>query len=55
MVAASYLARGGMSPEAAIALVRERRSPRAVDTAVQEEFVHRYAAAARKPPGSNRR
>jgi len=45
MVAASYLARGGMSADAAIALVRERRSPRAVETAVQEEFVHRYAAS----------
>jgi protein-tyrosine phosphatase len=44
MVAASYLARGGMSAEAAIALVRERRSPRAVETAGQEEFVRRYAA-----------
>jgi protein-tyrosine phosphatase len=44
MVAASYLARRGMSPDEAIALVRARRSPRAVETAAQEEFVHRYAA-----------
>lgn len=44
MVAASYLTRTGMSAHEAIALVRERRSPRAVETAVQEEFVHRYAA-----------
>ena len=48
MVAASYLARRGMSADAAIALVRERRSPRAVETAAQEEFVHRYAAGAKK-------
>jgi protein-tyrosine phosphatase len=47
MVAACYLARGGMSAEGAIALVRERRSPRAVETAAQEEFVYRYAAGAR--------
>jgi protein-tyrosine phosphatase/nicotinamidase-related amidase len=44
MVVASYLTRGGMSAHEAIALVRERRSPRAIETAVQEEFVHRYAA-----------
>ena len=44
MVAASYLTRSGMSAEAAIALVRERRSPRAVETTAQEEFVHRYAS-----------
>jgi protein-tyrosine phosphatase len=45
MVAASYLARSsGMSAGAAIALVRSRRSPRAVETAAQVEFVHRYAA-----------
>ena len=49
MIAASYLARGGMNPEAAIALVRERRSPRAVETAAQEEFVHRYAAGSMRP------
>ena len=33
-----------MSADAAIALVRERRSPRAVETTAQEEFVRRYAA-----------
>ena len=43
MVAASYLARGGLSADAAIRLVRERRSPRAVETAVQEAFVQAYA------------
>ena len=44
MVAASYLTRSGMRADATIALVREKRSPRAVETAVQEEFVHKYAA-----------
>jgi protein-tyrosine phosphatase len=44
MVAASYLTRTGMRADAAISLVREKRSPRAVETAVQEEFVHKYAA-----------
>jgi protein-tyrosine phosphatase/nicotinamidase-related amidase len=44
MAAASYLTRTGMRADAAIALVREKRSPRAVETAVQEEFVHLYAA-----------
>jgi len=43
MVAASYLTRKGISADAAIALVRQRRSPRAVETAVQEAFVHAYA------------
>ena len=43
MVAASYLTRSGMRADAAITLVREKRSPRAVETAVQEEFVHKYA------------
>jgi protein-tyrosine phosphatase len=44
MVAASYLTRGGTNADAAIALVREKRSPRAIETAVQENFVRRYAA-----------
>ncbi len=43
MVAASYLTRKGISADAAIALVRQRRSPRAVETPVQEAFVHAYA------------
>jgi protein-tyrosine phosphatase len=43
MVAASYLARNGLSADAAIKLVRERRSPRAIETAVQEAFVRAYA------------
>ena len=42
MVAASYLTRKGMSADAAIQLVRERRSPRAVETAAQEAFVRMY-------------
>ncbi len=44
MVAASYLTRAGMTSRDAIELVRARRSPRAIETAVQEDFVHRYAA-----------
>ena len=44
MVAASYLTRTGMRADAAIALVRDKRSPRAVETAVQEKFVQDYAA-----------
>jgi protein-tyrosine phosphatase len=51
MVAASYLARSGMSAGAAIALVRERRSPRAVETPAQEEFVHRYAQERQETAG----
>ncbi len=43
MVAASYLTRKGMSADAAIMLVRDRRSPRAIETAVQEAFVQAYA------------
>lgn len=46
MIAASYLTRKGMSADAAIALVRERRSPRAVETAVQEAFVRTYSLKA---------
>ena len=43
MVAASYLTRKGVSADAAITLVREQRSPRAIETAVQEAFVRAYA------------
>ncbi len=43
MVAASYLTRGKLDADAALKLVRERRSPRAVETAVQEAFVREYA------------
>ena len=43
MVAASYLSHHGLNADAAINLVRERRSPRAIETAVQEAFVRDYA------------
>jgi protein-tyrosine phosphatase len=46
MVAACALVRGGMDPVAAIASVRRARHPQAVETALQEEFVRRYAARA---------
>ncbi|MBI1889855.1 MAG: isochorismatase family protein [Burkholderiales bacterium] len=44
MVAAAYLSHYGHTPESAIQLVRTSRSPRALETAMQEEFVHQYAA-----------
>ena len=44
MVVASYLTRSGMRADDAITQVRAKRSPRAVETAVQEAFVHQYAA-----------
>ncbi len=43
MVAAAYLTHYGQAADAAIQLVRARRSPRALETAVQEKFVDRYA------------
>ena len=43
MVAASFLTRRHLDVDAALKLVRERRSPRAVETAVQEAFVREYA------------
>ena len=43
MAAACYLARGGMAAEQAIQLVRDRRSPRAIETAAQAAFVADYA------------
>lgn len=42
-VAASLLTHEGFSAEAAIALVREHRSPRCVESSAQEDFLHRYA------------
>lgn len=44
-VAACALVEGGMSPEAAIGLVREVRHPTAVETRAQEHFVSAFAAA----------
>ena len=46
-VAACLLARRGMPPAAAIAAVREVRGPRSVETRLQEQFVHDYAAVAK--------
>ena len=43
MAAACYLARGGMAAEQAIQLVRDRRSPRAIETAAQAAFAAEYA------------
>jgi len=42
MVAACALVDAGLAPDDAIRLVREHRSPRAVETRTQEEFVHRF-------------
>jgi protein-tyrosine phosphatase/nicotinamidase-related amidase/aminoglycoside phosphotransferase (APT) family kinase protein len=47
MVAACYLTRGGMNAGQAIQLVRDRRSPRAIETAVQAAFVTMYAQRAK--------
>jgi len=43
MVAAGYLVRRGIDADTAIRVVRERRSPRAIETAAQEVFVRDYA------------
>jgi protein-tyrosine phosphatase len=40
MAAASYLKYKGMDSGKAIDVVREARGPRAVETKIQEEFVH---------------
>jgi protein-tyrosine phosphatase len=42
LVGASYLRRRGMTADAAIAEVRRVRSPRALESAVQEEFVQKF-------------
>ncbi len=44
MVAACALVDAGLAPDDAIRRVREHRSPRAVETRTQEEFVHRFRA-----------
>lgn len=43
LVAACYLVSKGMDPDAAITEVRRVRSPRAIESKVQEEFIHRFA------------
>ena len=47
MVAACWLQTRGVGAEEALAEVRRARSPRAVETAVQEALVRQFAAAAR--------
>lgn len=46
LTAACLLVQGGMDAGSAIRLVRETRSPSAVETAAQERFVHGFAAHA---------
>jgi len=43
IVAACYLTAAGLSAEDAIAEVRHTRSPYAIETAEQAEFVHLFA------------
>jgi protein-tyrosine phosphatase/nicotinamidase-related amidase/thiamine kinase-like enzyme len=43
LVAACYLVLKGMDAQSAIGEVRKARSPRAIESKVQEEFVHRFA------------
>jgi protein-tyrosine phosphatase len=47
-VAACALVAGGMTPEQAIATVREVRHPTAVESSEQEQFVRSFAQAARE-------
>ncbi|MGE0490010.1 MAG: dual specificity protein phosphatase family protein [Vulcanimicrobiota bacterium] len=47
MLAASLLTSRGLSPEEAIAAVRQTRSPRAVETRIQEQLVADFALRAR--------
>jgi protein-tyrosine phosphatase len=47
-VAASLLTHQGYEPAAAIALVRQARNPRCVESRAQEAFVHDYATAERE-------
>ncbi len=51
MVAACWLVTRGVPSDAAIAEVRARRHPGAVETAEQEAFVRRYANVVRRPRG----
>ena len=43
LAAACLLVQGGMTADAAIALVRQNRSPHAIETREQEQFVHDFA------------
>lgn len=43
-VAACFLRSQGLEAEAAIAIVRKARSPRAIETEVQERFIHEFPA-----------
>lgn len=43
LTAACLLVQGGLNPEDAIALVRDTRSPHAIETAQQEQFIHDFA------------
>lgn len=52
MVAACALVAHGVPPDEAVATVRARRHPGAVETAAQEAFVRRYADAVRPPRGA---
>ena len=45
LVAACYLVSKGMDPDSAIAEVRRVRSPRAIESKVQEQFVHSFLEA----------
>lgn len=47
-VAACILVRQGMDPDRAIGVVRDVRGPRAVETNVQERFIHDYARRQRQ-------
>jgi protein-tyrosine phosphatase len=49
LVAACYLVSSGLGAADAIAEVRRARSPRAVESRVQEDFVRAFARAERKP------
>ena len=50
MVAASWLRSRGASADEALASVREARGPRAVETAIQEDFVRAYAKGSSGSP-----
>ena len=44
MAAAAYLRTRGAEPDVAIESVRSARSQRALETAVQEQFIHDFPA-----------
>ena len=43
LTAACVLVQAGMTPEDAIRLVRHTRSPHAIETRAQEQFIHDFA------------